>query len=176
MKALLATLALALLACTASADSVWNYQGNTVGAALAAPNLCGCALSGSVMLNDTNQAVAWNFTDGILSLDQSNSTASINPFEYPNGGGIFDQWRVVIEGIGADAGVLFFSQYYGSTFEATDSTTEGLYVQGNRGIWTDPPATTPEPGTLVLLAAGLVAVLLRKRRSPAISANWENLA
>src|ERR1700681_1869625 len=81
MKTLIALLALALLATTASADTVWNYQGNVInyfqGTVPGPGNISPFALTGSVTLNDQNVAVAWSFNDGLSTLTNFNSTGQI---------------------------------------------------------------------------------------------------
>jgi hypothetical protein len=53
------------------------------------------------------------------------------------------------------------SYFDGSTFEATDSAVAGgsliMFEEGNHGVWTE-IAATPEPGTGLLIACGLLAV------------------
>jgi hypothetical protein len=91
MKMLIATLALALLAGTAKADTVstWNYQGNVnnyggmffnPGPGGVAPppgdelpNPCNCALTGSVTLDNGNP-VAWSFTAAGIAWNTGNSS------------------------------------------------------------------------------------------------------
>lgn len=65
--------------------------------------------------------------------------------------------------------MLFLGTYnYGSGFEATDvSVVDGslfVNVQGNAGVWQDPPISTPEPGSILLLRVGLAVLSLRRRR------------
>jgi hypothetical protein len=79
IRVLLGTALGLLLSGPAFADGIWNYAGNTTsgpetggdqsvnnGTAI---NPCGCALDGSVTLNDAGQAIAWSFTAGALTLD-----------------------------------------------------------------------------------------------------------
>jgi hypothetical protein len=157
MKLALAILALTLLAGTASADSVWTYAGNSnhVGgapsAALYPPNPCGCALSGSFTLDGSGNVLAYSFTDGAITLNQSDSTMQLNDWL-----GTLGAWSLRITDATGD---VLGSLYYGSVGEATDYGTGGLSLEGNRGIWSD-PMSTPEPATFALLSFGLALISL----------------
>jgi hypothetical protein len=161
MKTIIATLALALLAGSASADSVWNYAGNSTSYVdpytFIPANACGCSLDGSVTLNAANQPVAWSFTAGSYTFTNADSTLALDATPFTNT--LFAQWW--LEVTAADGSLAFFSQNYDNGTEATDSGVGGLYVQGNHGSWVD-PVGTPEPGTLILLIAGLAVILAKK--------------
>jgi hypothetical protein len=173
IKLLLAILALAVLAGTASADTqTWTYTGNSVsgpsqGQNPLPPNPCGCALDGTITfaspmtgLTQTQQDVlSYSFTDGAYTFNQANSTLGFSAFTAANQPS-FEEWFLEVTAL--DGTLAFFSEGY-DTYEATDSGIGGLYVQGNQGTWTDSVAT-PEPGTLALLAVGL-GLLLFKRTS-----------
>lgn len=150
MKTILATLALAFLSCTASADSLWTYTGNTMAG-------CSCSLDGSVTLGADGSALSWDFTDGTHELTNLNSTGGIDAFYLLSNqsGTPFRDWAISL----TDAfGWQIRSVNYGSAFEAGDSS--GMSgEQGNPGVWVDPPVSTPEPRTIVLLGAGLLLVL-----------------
>jgi len=85
---------------------------------------------------------------------------------------LFSEWFVAITGAN---GLFLLTEYYGSSFEATDGGSGGLYVQGNHGTWSDPVAT-PGPSTLVLLGLGLLALITRGRSRAKVSSVWEPLA
>jgi hypothetical protein len=165
MKALLATLALALLAGTASADTLMNYKGNSVSdPQVNFPNPCGCAMDISLRFDDTGLLTAWNFSAGGLSVDQTDSTIGtvhLSDFDTLFGGNPIN-WNFNVVGANVD----FFSNFYGSQFEETDSV--GLngqsfqLVQGNMGVWTE--TQVPEPGTLALLLLPVLGLL--RRRNP----------
>jgi hypothetical protein len=158
IKLLLAILALAVLAGTASADTVWTYQGNSSSTQLLLgipANPCGCALSGFVDVTTG----AYSFTDGTHTLTNANSTGVIDP---PTSIGTLMLWEVNLTGL--DWQII--SDDAGSASEQTDvdSPIGGsafLYVQGNPGTWTGSVAT-PEPGTLALLAVGLGLLLFKR--------------
>jgi hypothetical protein len=172
VKTLLATLALALLAATASADTLWTYQGNSVGEQgplFAPPNPCACALSGSLTLDASGQPIAWNFTDGTTTLNQTDSAISFTANYTPT---LFGEWFMSLTG--AD-GIFLLTEYYGSQYEATDGGSGSLYVQGNHGTWSD-PVSTPEPGTFALVGFGLLALVSRGRKRNKVSSVWEPLA
>jgi hypothetical protein len=142
----------------ARADSTWSYQGNSVSdPGVTFPNPCGCALTGSLTLDVSNNPIAWNFTEGSYTLTNTDSSAGLlmNPLLLP-GAPLFTTWKLFLVGTSFD----LFTGYEGSAFEATDSGPS-LYVQGNKGVWTEStPVGTPEPNTLILLGAGITALAL----------------
>ena len=187
-KHLALIVAMLFIPALAKADSVWTYAGNTVGyydgvdlGPTLPPNGPGFypgegyvtvspAMSGTVLLNDSFQAIAWSFTMDSLTLTNFNSTASFFPFNCfgcnygstPNNGDNtpFETgaWKFVITG----SGVAMLSQWRGSTLDARDEVdAPGVYdvVQSDPGTWTE-AVSTPEPGSLLLLAAGLAALAL----------------
>jgi PEP-CTERM motif len=165
MKTLIALLALALLATTASADTVWNYQGNAInyfeGTVPGPSNISPFALTGSVTLNDQNVAVAWSFNDGLSTLTNLNSTGQPIDSLFGAGNKPFDTWRVDLTGNGDHIRSVFF----GSLNEAIDFGRGGLVnVRSDPGTWTEEVVGTPEPGTLALLGVGLAGFLARKYR------------
>lgn len=187
MKISLALLALLLFAVTASADTVLTYTGNASSDPIiqswgpAFQNPCGCALDGTVTLAaiipsmngaDAHDVtpLSYSFSVNGLTFTQNNSTAS---FLFTIINGQVDFWHIQ----GSTPGGQYFLSYSYDLFEATDSAP-GMYEQGNRGIWT--AVTTPEPGTLELLGAGLLAVLARRRwqlrHRQVPKATWEPLA
>jgi hypothetical protein len=173
MKILLAIFSVLVFVGTASADSVWTYTGSTMTG-------CNCALDGSVTLDSSGNATAWDFTDGTHELTQLTSTGFVH-HSPQTGANPFQTWTVSID----NGASLFFSQFTGSAFEATDLSFDDVagtkfgFLQGNHGVWT--PSSTvasPEPATGLLLAGGLLCVGLmrRKRRKPLDSATWDKLA
>jgi hypothetical protein len=152
-----------LVSTTARADQTWTYQGNsTEGQTGGQTNLCGCALSGSFTLDNSGNVLSYSFTDGIITLNQTDSVIELHDVLGIPGGWSF--------GITASKGDFLGSQYYGSIGEATDSGTGGLDVEGNRGTWTESAVATPEPGTLALLGAGLVGLFARRRSKGILAA------
>jgi hypothetical protein len=106
MKTLIASLALALVATAASADTVWNYQGNVInyfdGTVPGPSNISPFALTGSVTLNDQNVAVAWSFNDGLSTLTNLNSTGQIIDSAFGPGNPPFETWGVNLFGNNGD--------------------------------------------------------------------------
>jgi hypothetical protein len=178
LKTLFAILMLALLASSASADTVWTYQGNVnnyggmffnPGPGGVAPpgdelpNPCNCALTGQVALDNNNNAISWSFTAAGENWTSANSTGSINPVLTIGSPVVpFVLWGIELTN---NLGQTMISQF--STFSmlsARDSTEDGnLMVLGDPGKWTEVPMPTPEPSTLALLTVGLAGVLARKR-------------
>src|ERR1700738_681044 len=82
-----------LIPALARADDIWTYTGNSVsgesmGQNPLPPNPCGCALDGTITfaspmtgLTQTQQdVVAYSFTDGAYTFNQSNSTLGFNAY------------------------------------------------------------------------------------------------
>ena len=172
MKILLAIFSLLVFVGTASADSVWTYTGNTMTG-------CNCALDGTVTLDSSGDATAWDFTDGSHELTQLTSSGFIHHSPL-TGSDLFQTWTIFLD----NGAFTLFSQFTGSAFEATDSmlndSTQGKFgfIQGDHGVWAPGVVATPEPATGLLLASGLLFVSLtrRKRRKPLNSATWDKLA
>jgi hypothetical protein len=177
VKTLLATLALALLAGSASADT-WTYTGNAVGNLVANPEgntANGFAIDGTVtfaaplVLNQPDPVLSFSFTQGSFTFDNSNSTLNIAPFAFAQTTPFLD-WEFQV----SDAkGLELFSQRY-DIGESVDVGPAGA-EQGNPGMWTD-TVSTPEPGTLVLVGLGLLALVSRGRRRAKVSSVWEPMA
>jgi len=172
MKILLAIFSLLVFVSTASADSVWTYTVNTMTG-------CNCALDGSVTLDSSGNATAWDFTDGTHDLTQLTSTGFIH-HSPQTGSNPFQTWTVALD----NGAFELFSQFTGSAFEATDlsfnDATQGQFgfLQGDHGVWTPGVVATPEPATGLLVAGGLLlaGIFRRKRRKPLDSATWDRLA
>jgi hypothetical protein len=168
-----------LVAGTAFADSTWVYTGNTMNGyvfseqSFGAAN-CNCALDGTVTLDASGNAVAWDF-DGTHTLTNLNSTGAIDPFEQSSTP--FATWFVSLSGGGNE----FFSQFTGSAGEATDfSTTGGMgfgYEEGNHGTWALDSVGAAEPATGLLVGLGLavVGLMRRRKKKPFENTVWENL-
>jgi hypothetical protein len=165
-------IAMFLIPALARADSVWQYQGN---AASAPPFIGfiseGFALSGTVLLNNNEQAIGWNFVAGPDIFTNFNSSGVINPFactsctnQMP-----FASWDIfLLTNPGqyfyfgnTSAAMMSFSNAQGAFDGASnhDGSLGQVYVLGNPGTWTE-VISTPEPGSLLLLGAGVTALAL----------------
>jgi hypothetical protein len=179
MRLALGILALALLAGTASADTVWTYQGNASSdPGVIQANPCSCAMNITLDFNTAGTLTAWNFTAGALTLTQTNSTLA--PFNVSAlfVTDLFGQaaWGLFLTGSGAAFSTGDFNT---SPFEATDSVSLNgqsyLYVQGNKGSWADP---VPEPGTIALLSFGflIASILLMMRENFSKKYLWSSVS
>lgn len=74
IKRLAFIVAMLFIPALAKADSVWTYQGNVNG--IISGNE-GYALSGTVLLNNNDQAVAWNFTTGTPGIPSSSPISTL---------------------------------------------------------------------------------------------------
>jgi hypothetical protein len=181
--------AMLLIPALAKSDTVWTYTGNIMHGvtqnATNAPGGCGCALDGTFTLStdilssqtqirEWGSPVAWNFTDGTHTLTNANSTAAIELTQQAGGPLL---WNINI----ANSSWDFASDFLGSAFEATDSSgvthwgDPGCcfgFLESNRGTLTesvslgdgdhdgDDPVSAPEPGSLILLGAGITALAM----------------
>lgn len=169
MKILTIAALLLLSAGAAKSDTLWLYQGQSVGdpsvgmvdfvnqVFVPTPNPCGCALSGSLTLS-AGVPVAWDFTAGAVTLTNLDSSISLDDLAWVGNPNLFSGWMLQI--VGQNSSI--FSSFSGSNFEATDGVIlDGQtyqYVQGNHGIFTD-PAATPEPSSAQLMALGLALLI-----------------
>jgi hypothetical protein len=183
MKVLLGALLGLMLAVAASADTVWTYTGNIMDGSIPAQKpvpSCNCALTGSVTLDASNHATAWDFTDGSHELTQADSTGYFNTSVFGPTAPLFSTWIVFITGADWEMRTVF----YGSATESSDSSV-GLiagslvsfgFEQGNHGFWTESVGAT-EPTTALLVGLGLAAMGLMRRRKKTRpdTAEWENL-
>jgi hypothetical protein len=172
MKRLVVMIALLFVPALAKADQVWMYTGNSVNNFSMNPflppaaNPCGCAIDGTVVVNNLGQALSWSFTAGSLTLTNLNST----------GGGFLgfaqadptDFWSFNFQGANGSVIHTFFE---GSVNDANDNAaaagTYFLTVGSDEGAWAQ-VVGTPEPGALSLLLVGLLAAMtgcvVRQRR------------
>jgi hypothetical protein len=154
----------------AKADSVWTYQGN----ALSAPGFLSGdgALTGTVLLNSNDQVEAWSFSalNGTVPLVLSNFNtinASFNLFNCSSCSGTpFKGWSISMvapgPGINGVEMVSFWNPDTGVGLDLVDNHNGGfgqVNVTNNPGVWTE-VVSTPEPGSLLLLGAGITALAL----------------
>jgi hypothetical protein len=185
-----------IVASAASADTVWTYTGNTinyiqgVNPGPTGPNPCGCALDGTVVLNDSGQAIAWSFTAGSHTLTNLNSSAAFFPFNcFGCGTGNVPSsldsvpfgpaaWAFTITG----QGIELDSKWRGSLLDARDegftvgSNSFFLDVESDPGTWTETVAAAePATGLFVGLGLAVFGLMRRRRKKPLENAVWEKL-
>ena len=164
-----------LIPALAKADSVWTYQGNGPFASNAPGE--GFTLTGTVLLNNNDQAIAWDFVAGPDVFTNFNSTGTINPFACTNCTKPFSYWFIMLDDptglspVGAgthlisfSAGAGFVPPVYGNltAFDIAwndDGSFGQVVTPNNPGVWTA-VVSTPEPGSLLLLGAGIAALAL----------------
>lgn len=147
----------------AKADSVWTYQGNFVGSNPTGGE--GFAITGTVLLNDSDQVLGWNFSAGPDNFTNKNSTASIFDIFASGSTEPFVAWDIMI-GLPFDGGPIHeggFMQTINTGTEALDhaSDHDGSFqvdVADNPGKWTE-LISTPEPSTFVMLLFGFSLAL-----------------
>lgn len=157
MKTLILAALLLVSTGAAQADSIWDYTG-TVMNGVDGPNQftgCACSLSGSVTLDADRNVLAYSFTDGLHSLDSSDSTIQLLTY---NAADPFHHWDLDILG----ASIEFFSEFdsireYAVDRVSVNGVTFGIEA-GNPGSWVDPPVSTPEPDADVQLIFGLASL------------------
>lgn len=144
---------------TLNVIGTWNYQGQVMSG-------CNCALSGQLVLDSLGDPTSWSFTDGAHTLNTSNSVLDLAYLTFFFRGPDDAPWwkLTVTSDSNLSGGVDIFSQFYGSAFESSDAAF-GSGESGRPGQWTDPPSVaSAEPGTILLVACGVVILLLRKVR------------
>ena len=129
------------------------------------------------MLNNNDQAIAWNFVAGPDVFTNFNSTGNINPFACVNCTQPFAFWDVELniptqgafgthlisfsDGPGfVSPGSIGFPGLGAVDFAFNlDGTVGQVVVLDNPGLWTEVVAT-PEPGAWALRGVGLIALAL----------------
>jgi hypothetical protein len=184
LKRLALIVAMFFIPALARADSVWTYQGNAVSVPSFSPCVGTClqsisgeaALTGTVLLNDSNQVEAWSFSvpgvDGELNpsiLSNLNVTnASFNLFNCTSCSGTpFKGWSISMfvppPPFSGLAGIDMSSSWNPDTGVGLDYVNNhngGLgqvYVTNNPGVWTE-VVFTPEPSSLISLLSGLAVL------------------
>jgi PEP-CTERM motif len=155
------------------ADSVWTFNGEMTdpgswhGSLVTSP--CQCNLDGTMLFDDNFTVLAYSWTDGTHTLNQNDSSMvfennqrtdpNISPNPPP-----LATWSVSITG----PDTYFHTNYDGPGQGATSLNLSiidseifgwGQPNLGAPGAWTEVIAT-PEPGSLLLLCAGLAALAL----------------
>jgi hypothetical protein len=166
MKQIIAILILFLTPALAKADSIWDYTSQLLDGAdyhggNPGPN-CNCFLTGTVVEDSSFNVISYSFTDGKSTLTNLNSTGSIDAFNAPfiHGSSPFEVWTVLI----TQGNIMFFSQADGG-LQNGDSVVDGTLIGSingdggfHQGTWTQVAVATPEPGSFLLLGAGLLAL------------------
>jgi hypothetical protein len=176
LKRLALIVAMLFIPALSKADSVWTYQGNAV----SAPGFLSgeTALTGTVLLNSNDQVEAWSFSavnNGELFpsvLSNFNTVdASFNLFNCASCSGTpFKGWSISMiappfpAGLGINGVEMasFWNPDTGVGLDLVDNASGGfgqVNVTNNPGVWTE-GVSTPEPGSLLLLGAGITALAL----------------
>jgi hypothetical protein len=168
IKRLALIVAMLFIPALAKSDSVWTYQGNVNGIGGNGESE-GYALTGTVLLNNNDQAIAWNFTTGTpgntVFFTNFNSTGTINPFASSGSQVPFAFWNITLStqtgDVDGDAAVLTSNNTPFKGFDNVSDFNGGYLVNetGNPGVWTE-VVSTPEPNSLLLLSAGIAALAL----------------
>jgi hypothetical protein len=165
----------------AKADSVWSFVGEMTDPGtwrLGITSPCQCNLDGTVLFDDNFEVLAYSFTDGTHTLNQNDSTivfqynpvsgVSAFPFTVANQKNLppLSSWQVGITG----ADVSFQAIYEGPDMGAININASyldnkifgwGQPNSGPNGAWTEiGTVNTPESGSMLLLGAGLTALVL----------------
>jgi hypothetical protein len=156
----------------AKADSVWTYQGN----ALSAPGFMSgeTALTGTVLLNSNDQVEAWSFSavnneelNPSVLTNFNTTNVSFNLFNCASCSGTpFKGWSISMLVLGPGiSGIQMYSVWNPDTGVGIDYVNNHnggfgqVNVTNNPGVWTE-VVSTPEPGSLLLLGAGITALAL----------------
>lgn len=199
MKRLALILAMLFIPALARADSVWTYQGNQ----LSAGGFIfgdGGVLTGTVVLNNNDQVLAWSFSEnaeGGHTFTNANSIgASFNLFNCTEcSGKPFQGWAISMVTLNPATGQLIggfellssynpddnlgnpyaYPDYAMDYVNNHDGALGQVWVVNNPGTWTEVSAVaTPEPSSLLCLIVGIAVLTLAiyvSRSRPNVTTN-----
>jgi PEP-CTERM motif len=173
LKRLALIIVMLFIPALARADSVWTFDGELTDPGNWHPGFpfphCNCDLDGVMVFDNNFNVLAYSWTDGSHTLDQNNSSMVFenNPRTDPNispNPPPLSTWLVSITG----SDIFFHTNYDGPGQGATSLNNSivdseifgwGQPNLGPPGAWTE-VVSTPEPGSLLLLGAGITALAL----------------
>lgn len=167
VKHLALIVAMLFIPVLAKADSVWTYQGNSSGQEQSSTGE-GYTLDGTVLLNNADQVTGWNFAGGPTIFTNQNSYGTFVLAAN------FSTWDINLF-LASDGGPIHLGGYLESSnaFDRVsdhDGSAGQVYVVGNPGVWKE-VISTPEPGALLLLGAGMAALGTLILLKPSLSTN-----
>ena len=171
----LALVAMALIAPSTRADTVYTYTGNPF--ENFGPSISGtiptcppiCSISGSMVLASAIdftdfrlvQVLSFSFTDQNTVLTSANADIFVSVAG--DGFGNISQWVLDI-GEGTGPVQLETINFMGASTDSSGAPLQGfVFVSGKPGVWTSSTVVTPEPSVLTLQVLGLVLACLWSR-------------
>jgi hypothetical protein len=160
------------LSSSVKADTVYTYTGQPFVVFNGPDGTCPpvCNLSGSLTLSsplppnssgplDLANVLNFSFTDGNVTINESNLYDAISSFNY-NTNNTGQMWYANYV-LYSYVPTFLFSNQLGGDHVSVDDPVDGYYTadSGGLGTWTTSAVTTPEPSSLLMLGLGAFALL-----------------